>query len=60
MQVQFHKAEKETSAIKDQILSTSGIKEFSVITIDGKKIDGSEMLPSFHHPYDHFIVTALL
>lgn len=60
MQVQFKKAEKLSKCAKDFILTNLNIKEYSVQTIDGKPADLNMLLPTDLHPFDHFVVNALI
>lgn len=59
MQAQLKKAGVKVSEVKDHVASTLPIKSYKIEKIDGKESQ-NELLPNEAHPYDHYIVKAVL
>ena len=55
----MHKAEQAVDELKDHIISTLEIKDYTLELVDGSASQ-RELLPNDKHPYDHFIVKAKL
>ena len=60
MQVQSSKAEKLVKELKDAIMTTLPIQTKHVFTISGKEPGEKEFLPLDDHPFDHFLIFAVV
>lgn len=59
MQAQYKKGGVEVSEVKDEIVTTHKIVEWGIERIDGKESTG-ELLPNDEHPYDHYVIRAVI
>jgi hypothetical protein len=59
LQAQFKKAGVRVSEVKDEIVTTNQILESHIEKANGEESLG-ESLPSDTHPYDHYIVRAVI
>ena len=60
MQVQTKKAEKLIQENKDIFLTTLPFHMHHVMKIDGDKPEEKNYLPSNEHPFDHFLIFAVV
>lgn len=60
MQVQTSKAEKLVQENKDAIMTTLPFKMKQILTISGHHPSDKEYLPLDDHPFDHYLVFAVL
>lgn len=60
MQVQSAKAEKLVKELKDSIMTTLPMETRYVFTISGKEPGEKEFLPLDDHPFDHFLIFAVV
>lgn len=59
MQAQYKKAGVAVSEVKDHIVTTHTILESSIEKINGEE-STDELLPNDTHPYDHYVVKAII
>ena len=60
MQVQTSKAEKLVQENKDAIMTTLPMKMTHVMKIDGEKPRDKVYLPLDEHPFDHYLIFAVV
>ena len=60
MQVQTSKAEKLVEENKDAIMTTLPFELKHVMKIDGEKPKENTFLPLDEHPFDHFLIFAVV
>jgi uncharacterized membrane protein len=60
MQGQFAKAEQIVYESKDKIISNLKILEGKISYINGKVPSKENLVPTNEHPFDHFVVVAIL
>ena len=60
MQVQTKKAEKLVEENKDAIMTTLPFQLRHVMKIDGEKPEETAYLPLDEHPFDHFLIFAVV
>lgn len=59
-QAQIHKGEKIIEESKDKIISTVKIIKGNIFYINGSSPKDKSLIPTNNHPFDHFVIMALL
>jgi len=56
IQVQFSKSRVLSKSGKDYVLTNLDLKGYRIEKINGELAKETDMLPSYEHPFDHFVV----